>query len=67
MNITIKNTLVPLGAFLNSFQINTPHNAAIKVAPCPSPYEIAGPAMPAAIRFNELPMPQIKPSKIPTA
>ncbi len=36
-NIAVTNALVPLGEFLNSFQINTPHNAAIKVAPCPNP------------------------------
>ena len=57
---------VSLGAFLNSFQMNTPHRAATNVAPCPKPYEIAGPALPAAIRLKELPRPQINPPNIPT-
>lgn len=48
-NINIKAN-VPLTrgcTDLNSFHINTPHKAATKVAPCPKPYEIAAPALPA--------------------
>ena len=56
---------VPFGELLNSFHTNTPHKAATNVAPCPSPYDMAGPALPAAIKFNELPNPHIKPPKIP--
>ena len=55
-NIISNIKLVPLGAPLNSFQINTPQRAATSVAPCPKPYEIAGPAFPAAIRFSEFPI-----------
>ena len=50
---------------LNSFHTNTPHNAATSVAPCPKPYETAAPALPAAIRLNELPIPQIMPPTRP--
>ena len=66
INIAPIKVLVPFGEFLNSFQIKTPHNAATKVAPCPNPYEIAGPALPAAMRLKEFPSPQINPPKIPT-
>lgn len=36
--------LFVFGAPLNSFQMNIPQQAATTVAPCPSPYDIAGPA-----------------------
>ena len=62
---TIKEDTV-FDAPLNSFHMNTPQNAATKVAPCPNPYDIAGPALPAAIRLKEFPSPQINPPKIPT-
>ena len=65
-NIVASNKLVLFEEPLNSFQIKTPHNAATRVAPWPSPYEIAAPAFPAAIRLNELPIPQIIPPKTPT-
>jgi hypothetical protein len=37
MNINARSLFVPEGAFLNSFQMKTPHNAATIVAPCPKP------------------------------
>ena len=39
--------------------------AAIIVAPCPSPYEIAKPASPAAIILKSIPMHHIIPPAIP--
>jgi hypothetical protein len=36
-NMSARRREVPGGAFLNSFQINTPHKAATRVAPCPNP------------------------------
>src|SRR6185437_14769010 len=50
---------------LNSFHIKTPHRAATIVAPWPRPYDMAGPAFPAAIRLNELPIPHITPPSMP--
>ena len=35
MSMRVSNRRVNLEAPLNSFQINTPHNAATIVAPCP--------------------------------
>ena len=49
----------------NSFQMNTPQNAATIVAPCPSPYEIAKPAGPEAMRLSDMPSPQIIPPRMP--
>lgn len=42
-------SLADLELPINSFQINTPHKAAIIGAPCPSAYEMAVPAFSAAI------------------
>ncbi len=36
-NIAVRSFGVPAGAVRNSFQMNTPHNAATMVAPCPRP------------------------------
>ena len=49
MNITPNNLFVALELPVNSFHIKTPHRAAIMGAPCPSAYEMAAPALPAAI------------------
>src|SRR6202007_3020807 len=64
-NMETINLDVPDGAARNSFQINTPQNAATIVAPCPSPYEIENVARPAAIMLNDIPTPQIIPPRIP--
>ena len=49
INITPRSLFVDLELPINSFQINTPHKAAIIGAPCPSAYEMAVPAFSAAI------------------
>ena len=67
MNIHVSKVLFILGPPTNSFQINTPQNAATIVAPCPNPYEMAAPAFSVANKLNRLPMPQIIPPNIPTA
>ena len=36
-NMRARSREVPGGASLNSFQMKTPHSAATRVAPCPSP------------------------------
>ena len=59
------NQFFALGRSLNSFQINTPHNAATIVAPWPSPYAIAGPACSDAMILNDIPIPQIIPPSNP--
>ncbi len=48
-NIIPNSLFVSLELPVNSFQINTPHSAAIIGAPCPKAYEIAAPAFPAAM------------------
>ena len=67
MNIHVSKVLFILGPPTNSFQINTPQNAATIVAPCPNPYEMAAPAFSVANKLNRLPIPQIIPPNIPTA
>ena len=49
INIAISILLTLFVDPLNSFHIKTPQSAATIGAPCPKPYEIAGPAFSAAI------------------
>ena len=64
-NISASRMLMDLFAPLNSFQIKTPQNAPIIVAPWPNPKEMASPAFCAAKRFNEVPKAQINPPIMP--
>ena len=64
-NIKAINLFVPIGASLNSIQTKTPQNAATITAPCPNPYEMAGPAAPEAIILNYIPTLHITPPRIP--
>src|SRR5262249_10559737 len=64
-NMAVSNLLVPAGAARNSFQMKTPQKAATIVAPCPSPYEIAKPARPEAMRLKDIPTPQMMPPRMP--
>jgi hypothetical protein len=50
---------------LTSFRINTLHNAATKVAPCPRPQVVAEPALPASRMLNVISLHQIGPPGIP--
>lgn len=64
-NMSPSIPLTPFPAPLNSFQMNTPHKAPIMVAPCPSPNDMAYPALLAANKLRAVPSAQISPPMIP--
>jgi hypothetical protein len=66
-NIQASSVFERAGAVANSFQIKTPQQAEIIVAPCPMEYDTAGPTTWArdATKFKTAPVHQITPPTIP--
>ena len=54
------------GAPLNSRHTRMPQRAETSVAPCPSAYAIAAPAVPAVTNERSVPVAQMQPPRMPT-